>query len=276
MPVYDSDLLRLQVTYNLQLEWSLDDRKKGGVLANGYGSRAYVSYDGRNMNAAVRIGSGDVVPVANVGALERYLLEEDFARVIIHDDQIIAFAVKYKLKSKLITKVGCSLTNEWNDELVLIYNTPVSKVNWVYGTDVSTRFIDLNELEQYLLRKEFIWAMIDDDSLRDLASRYGLTLSVVEKGQCSLTNSEGKEASLLYNESGANLALGTDGFRRFVHIKKLERHLIDRGFLPQPVDHNHSGGGSFKSELYTPRPSWLHLGHELQSIERRIDRLLLC
>jgi hypothetical protein len=53
MPVYDSDLLRLQVTYNLQLEWSLDDRKKGGVLANGYGSRAYVSYDGRNMNAAV-------------------------------------------------------------------------------------------------------------------------------------------------------------------------------------------------------------------------------
>jgi hypothetical protein len=30
-----------------------------------------VSYDARNLSAEVLIGGGDVVPVANVGALER-------------------------------------------------------------------------------------------------------------------------------------------------------------------------------------------------------------
>jgi hypothetical protein len=68
--------------------------------------------------------------------------------------------------------------------------------------------------------------------------------------------------------------LGTDAIRRFAYIKKLERHLIDRRFLPQSVDMNKSDGGPFKSESSIPHPSWPHLEHELQSIERRIDRLL--
>jgi hypothetical protein len=70
--------------------------------------------------------------------------------------------------------------------------------NRVYGTNESIRFIGANELERYFLGKEFMWRLIDDNSLRDLASRYKVTPSVMENGKCSFINNEGREASLFY------------------------------------------------------------------------------
>jgi hypothetical protein len=80
---------------------------------------------------------------------------------------------------------------------------------------------------------------------------------------------DGRGQRFVFN---GNLIIGKDTVKHFANISELERGISNLGLILR----SKGGGGSFKCELYTPRPSWLHLGHELQSIERRIDRLLLC
>jgi hypothetical protein len=166
---------------------------------------------------------------------------------------------------------GYVLKNASGEEAII--HIARSVVSVAVGSNAVVPVKSIDALERYLLRMDFVYPRFSETEICEFAGKNGLILKVIEGVGCSLSTKEGKRVILIYNSFvfNGNLIIGKDTVKHFANISELERGISNLGLILR----SKGGGGSFKSELYTPRPSWLHLGHELQSIERRIDRLLL-
>jgi hypothetical protein len=201
---------------------------------------------------------------------------DSYHQSMISEDSLRELAAKYGLMSNpAMGGRGYVWTNASGKQVIIYIAGDVVSVASELNAIRPVKSIDA--LERYLLSMEFVYPRVSEKEIREFAGINELIWNVIEGVGCSLSTKKGTRVILIYNSSvfNGNLIIGKDYIRLFASISQLERGMRELGLIPRSKGVG-GGGGSFKSELYTPRPSWLHLGHELQSIERRIDRLLLC
>jgi hypothetical protein len=201
---------------------------------------------------------------------------DSYHQSMISEDSLRELAAKYGLVSNpAMEGRGYVWTNASGKQVII--HIAGSAVFVAAGLNALVPVKTIDALEQYLLRMDFVYPRFSETEICEFAGKNELILKVIEGVGCSLSTKEGKRVILIYNSFvfNGNLIIGKDTVKRFANISELERGISNLGLIPRSKGVGGGGGGSFKSELYTPRPSWLHLGHELQSIERRIDCLLL-
>jgi hypothetical protein len=172
---------------------------------------------------------------------------------------------KYAMKAILVDK-NTYLCTRVEDELTLFFREHDFLV--MHGANANKTCRNNVEFERYLKGMGLVHVIVDDSQISTFAGMHNLTTKLINGIGCVLTNAEGRDVFLVYNDSvsRANWMSGLGSTLTFTDIDSLEKNLRDIGFL-KPKAEDKTG-----SALLIPSPSWPHM---MQSIEQRLDRLLL-
>jgi hypothetical protein len=185
--------------------------------------------------------------------------------------ELNSFAVRYNLVSKSTNDMGYAWENTSGVEASVFHDASRPNASISIGLNRLKNFSDIINLERYLLGINFVCLTIRSSADLHLAADYKLLANEIEGIGCSLTGPMGGRITLLCNTLvyDRHLESKINGMQSFASANELETYLLKLGFI-SPSDRV-----DFESELSIPHPCWPRLGHALQSIERRIDRLLL-
>jgi hypothetical protein len=152
------------------------------------------------------------------------------------------------------------------DELTVLIRGDRFEVT--HGLDATKTCANKEELERYLVNLDLVHVIVNDSQISTFARMHDLTTKLIDGIGCVLTNAEGRDVFLVYNDSvsRANWMSGLGRTLTFTDIDSLEMILRDSNFIKPKAE------GRTKGELPIPSPSWPHM---MQSIEQRLDRLLL-
>jgi hypothetical protein len=172
---------------------------------------------------------------------------------------------KYAMKAIWVEK-NTYLCTRVEDELTLFFRDQDFLV--MHGANANKTCRNNVEFERYLKGMGLVHVIVDDSQISTFAGMHNLTTKLIDGIGCVLTNAEGRDVFLVYNDSvsRANWMSGLGSTLTFTDIASLKKILGELNFIKPNAEDRTRG------ELPIPSPSWPHM---MQSIEQRLDRLLL-